>query len=96
MFSVCYVISLFGGTQWDDSLAFQGTPLSLLLCVSVPLKLDMGHWTACHHTTTTQRWWTCLRQGPERETSVRRQEEEESVLSLAGDPDLNRYTKYSN
>jgi len=31
----------------------------------------MGHWTACHYTATPQTWWTCLRQGPEREFNVR-------------------------
>lgn len=64
--------------------------LSSLLWVSVPLKPDVGHWTACHYTATTQTWWTCLRQGPEREFNVRRQREEESVHSHSGDPVLNR------
>lgn len=65
--------------------------LSSLLWVSVPQKADMGQWTACHCRATTQTWWTCLRQGPEREVNVRRQREEEHVPSHSGNTVLNRY-----
>lgn len=65
--------------------------LSSLLWVSVSVKLDMCHWTACHCRATKQTWWTCLRQGPEREFNVRRQRREEPVLFHSGAADGNRY-----
>lgn len=88
-------VLLYNVTIWLASVerlaCISGGLLSSLLWVSVPLKLDVGHWTACHYTATTQTWWTCLRQGPEREFNVRRQWEEEPVHSHSGDTDLNRY-----
>lgn len=71
-FYIPYLL-LFSWTPWDGFPAFQGGLLSSLLWVSVPVKLDMGHSTACHYTATAQTRWTCLRQGPEREFGVRKQ-----------------------
>lgn len=56
--------------------------VSLFLWVSVPLKADMGHWTACRCRAAAQTRWTCLRQGPEREFSVMRKSQGSPIQEI--------------
>lgn len=90
----CVLLCVQGSsTPRDDLPPFSGD-VSSSLWVSVPRKRDVGHWTAWHSTATTQPWWTCLRQGPEREFNVRRQWEEAPVLPFREKQGLNRYRIY--